>query len=315
MKNLRQSTKPLVGNSVATSTDPLSVGAKKGKPAAAPVPTAYGQTLTTPASPAPVPLPGLNSALSSALTASQNQANNANNQRYGQGLGVLAGGQTTQQGDITAAMGSVANNTQAQQTLLGENLQAAQGKATQSATSRGLGDTTIANTMQDLPTRQYNDAMNQLAGQQSQITAGLQTQAGQAAAQGSGTIANYIAGRTDAGPNTGQYAQLAQQAANKPASIAQAASNIGGSGRSAPAPIPPKGGGGETPSGPGGYFQGAGVNATNMGPSTGGFSMDNGSDAPGMSGTGSNDGQSAAPSISGSMGGGASFDPEDPGFG
>lgn len=228
MNNLRQSTKPLAGNSVASGADPLAnpqMGAAK-KPAATPPPTAFGVPLTTPASPAPVPIPGLQSSLSNALTASQNQANNANNQRYTQGLGVLAGGQQTQQTDIQDAMNSVANNTLAQQTTLGQNLQANLGTATQKAATSGLGNTTIASTMQDLPTRQYNDAMNQLAAQQSQLTSGLQTQAGQAAASGSGSIANYIAGRTDAGPNAAQYAQLAQNAANKPGTIQQAAGGI-----------------------------------------------------------------------------------------
>lgn len=318
MNNMRQSTKPLVGNSVASSTDPLGNGPKMtaAKKSTTPAPTAFGTDLTTPKSPAPVSIPGVNPTLSAAIQASQNQANNANNTRYGQGLSVLSGGQNAQQSDIASAMQDVANYGQAAQTRLGQQLQTAQGQATQSATSRGLGDTTIANTMQDQPIRQYNDAMNAVTEQQSAMKSGLETQAGQAAQQGSNSIAGFINGRTDQGPNTGEYAQLAQNAANHPGSIAGAAGAIqmagaAGNPASQSSATPPKSNSSPAKQNSPGYF-GPGWGSNNMAGSS-----SSGSDSS-FSGGGSGGADfGGGGSIEGSMsgGGGGSYYEDDPGFG
>lgn len=144
----------------------------------------------------------------------QQQANTANQLRYGQGLQTLAAGNNAQQQSITNAMDASKTYGQTALQNLGLQYQNAQGQATQQANTRGLGDTTIAQTMQALPTRTYNQGVAQVNEQQAQLASGLQLNMGNAQAQGANSIANYISQRNDMGPNQGLLSSLAQKAAS-----------------------------------------------------------------------------------------------------
>lgn len=184
----------------------------------------------------------------------QNQANVANNDRYNQLLSVLgnaAGGlnqnsqqavQAVQQGygsGIQQLQGSLANN---QTVFANESQRATQdamknaSHAQQSAISRGLGNTSITDAMQDQVQRQKNDAMANIAASKAQADNGVYqnlasmyanggqatgqayNQAGQNYFQGGGTIANAIASRNDVAPGIGDYAGVIQGAAAAQAS-------------------------------------------------------------------------------------------------
>ena len=188
----------------------------KMRPLAATAPTnslsAYGQNITPP----PVPLyQGGNTSIA-ALQQYQNAANQANNTRYGQGLGVLTGGNTAALGSIQQAIADSNSYGQAAQQKLNLQFQNALGQQAQSAVSRGLADTTIADTMKDLPTRQYNDASAQITEMAANRRSGLDVNAANLQNSGANSIANYIASRNDVGPNASLYASLAQKAASTP---------------------------------------------------------------------------------------------------
>lgn len=300
--SMRQSQKPLAANKVAKSTDNTSPSSL----------SAFGTNLAPPPLPSTPQLPGLNPSLSSAMQTSQNQANKANQTRYGQGLGVLTGGQNTAQSDIQAAMASNVGYGDAARTRLSQQLQSSLGQQTQSAVSRGLSDTTVADTMKDLPQRQYNDAMANVTEQQANRMSGLQLDAANSATQGAGTISGYIASRNDKGPDVSTYAGLASNAANRPASIQGSMGSP-----NAPNPAPkPTGGGSSTPAGNGGYFS-MGGDTNGAGGGSGTLPWQDSNFGGGASGNVSSGGDfgSGSGGGGGSISGAMNYSPDDPGFG
>jgi hypothetical protein len=220
--------------------------------------SSYGVNLTPPSpiSYAAPARPGDISSVIGSVTQAQNQANQANNLRYGQQLGVLNAGANganlNAQGAITAAtqgynaatanLGSSLSNNNAiwanDKARLDRDAQAASAAAQQSAISRGLGNTTIVDSLNtgvqrtkqegyanaesnkaSLDNGVYQNLANLNAAKGSNL-ANLYNSAGQTYAQGAGAIGNAIAGRNDVGPSLADYASLIQGAS--------AAQNSGG---------------------------------------------------------------------------------------
>lgn len=223
----------------------------RGQSASLTSPMSYaGQNIAAPApvQSKPVVAGNIQSAIDSAQ-AGQNAANNANNQRYTQGLGVLSntgnqanqfaaqGQQQLQTGEGSAQgyiQNAIANNASfgnaaRQRVQLG--LQNAQGSTAQSAVSRGIGNTTVLDALQRGNARdaeQQNQAIDEAAANRA-TSLNLQqantatTFAGQKANQsnvqgnaartGGTDVAGFIANRNDVAPNLGEYANLVQGAA------------------------------------------------------------------------------------------------------
>lgn len=140
----------------------------------------------------------------------QNQANNANSQRYGQALGVMGQAQDSTNSLYGAAQGTVGAMGQQALSRIGLNLQQQLGQQSQDAVSRGLGNTTIADTMQYMPQREAADAtlgVNQAVAQMQQ---NLDTQQASSQTGYGNSIAGLIGSRNDQAPDIGQYAALTQ---------------------------------------------------------------------------------------------------------
>jgi hypothetical protein len=178
----------------------------------------------------------------------QNAANAANTQRYGQGLGVLAGGmggantaaqsalETTQAGvgganvDFQAALAAATGIGEQAKTEAQRVGQQEMGNAVQSATNRGLGNTTITDALQGEVSRRTAANLGNIAesqgklqsdllmrtGQQKAAGAGQTAQAfgnlGSTKASGAGQIAGFIGARNDVAPSLGEYAPLVSAA-------------------------------------------------------------------------------------------------------
>lgn len=172
---------PQVGK---TSVKPLSFnGVNLASPAA---PVAPAIKLSDPQS------------IADAVQSSTNQANAANNQRYTQGLGVLAGGYTSAQNNTSALGKSELGDIQTQ-------LQNANGQSNQDAVNRGLGNTTIRNAMLSMNQQTANKATTGVNESVANLQNGLYT-------GGAGAISNFIAGRNDVAPDINSYASLLQNA-------------------------------------------------------------------------------------------------------
>lgn len=147
------------------------------------------------------------------LTSYQNQANDANAQRYGQALGVMGQGQDSANSLYNQARSDISNIGNQQLGRIQTNLQNQLGSVSQNAVNRGLNNSTIADTMTYMPQRQAADAQQGVAEMQSQLYSGLDT--GQAGSQTgyANSIASLIGSRNDQAPSIGQYAGLMQGAA------------------------------------------------------------------------------------------------------
>lgn len=199
--------------------------------------SAYGVNLTPP-NPIKYSVPSNPGDIKSVMTSvnqAQNDANTANNDRYKQQLGVLTGaygtgGEQLSQGYTSALndlSGSLANNNTVfsnEQSRAIQDANKASAAATNSGIARGLGNTTIQNSMQDQVQRAKNDALAQVAANkatsdnavyknisdihqnQGNALSGLSVNGGQ-------TISNTIGARNDVGPNISDYASLVAQAA------------------------------------------------------------------------------------------------------
>lgn len=255
----------------------------------------------------------------------QNKANDANSQRYNQALGVMGNAQ-----DSTNALYGAAQDTASQfgQQQLGRiqlNLQNDLGGLAQNAVSRGLGNTTIADTMQYMPKRLADDATLGVNQSVAQMRQGLDTQ--QAASQQSygNQIAGLIGSRNDVGPDIGQYAALTQGsfAGNNGRGFPQRSGSI----TENPAPKAPSAPSTPSYSSPGshGGYMNMGDPSQNFGPSMGGGFGGAGGMGGGLGGGGFGSGlgggmgfstggagnpmgNSGAGPISGSIGGGTSGD-------
>lgn len=230
--------------------------------AAAPVqaPTGSNSFAGVNTTPPPAPVNGSGTNILASLQGAQNQANAANAQRYTQGLGVLSNTATTannqtaqgynniQQGgsQAQAAIQQAINNSntfgQTALTQVQQQLQNAQGSSLQSAVGRGLGNTTITDSLaaqnqrtanlatENIQEQQANrlsalnlNQANQYASTGSQL-AGQSNQQASTTSRGGTDVAGFISGANNNAPNVGQYAQLMQAAGSaNAASQAQSA--------------------------------------------------------------------------------------------
>ena len=211
--------------------------------------SAYGVNVTPP-SPISyaVQNPSSISSIIGGVQAGQNAANAANSARYAQALAAMTAGanganqyqnlaQSTLNGQYGNALnqlkGGLANDNAifANDNLrVGQQAKQAASAAQQNAISRGLGNTTITNALQDQVTRAANDAYTNAAATKAandnsvnntianmfasygNNAANQYDQSGQVYANGAGNIANVIASRNDVAPSLSDYAQLIQGA-------------------------------------------------------------------------------------------------------
>lgn len=260
-----------------------SVGATQP---AAPAGSYLGQNLQ---GPSPVHYPAMQAgniqSYINAYQTGQNQSNDANAARYNQGIGVLSGGANQATDYLNQAQQNLAGIGQAQAQEIERQRQAASGHATQSAISRGLGDTTVTDALQqgvqhtaDLANIANNESV---ARQQSGL---YQAQAGQTD-QSANSLAGFIANRNDTGPSLGEISGLISGMASNPGTGGRSGTIMGGPG-GAPPPLPPVNsgsGGGGGAMGSGGFFSGSGyngfggANAGSGGFATGGYGSNGGS--------------------------------------
>lgn len=161
------------------------------------------------------------------LQSAQNAANAANQQRYNVGLNTIKGNVNSAKNFTAQGQGyiqSAINNTGAlgqselQQNEL--NRQQGIGSATQSAYGRGLGNTTILNSLQSGVNRNANmQATNINEQTQQQKNSLLQAAANQSNQQanttltGGNDVSQFISARNDLQPDISQYIPLIQGAA------------------------------------------------------------------------------------------------------
>jgi hypothetical protein len=264
----------------------------------------------------------------------QNAANLANNQRYTQGLGVLtgsastaanqlAGGSTQAQDYISQAIANSNQYGNTARTQLGQQLQDNQGQSAQSAVSRGLTNTTIADSMKALNQRTYNrgaeqineDVANRMSGlnlnQAQTATQFAQAKASQTSQSGN-SIAGFIAARNDNAPSIGEYASLVQGAADQPAAsvkgtVVNAPASYTGSGANTPTFSPKSGTSGGSSSGSN-YFNAATASG-GSGSGSGGFQGGTGGSVSGGGASTAPDSSSGSPiaNSTSSASGGKSF--------
>lgn len=81
------------------------------------------------------------------------------------GLGAAQSGYGAAQQNLAKSLQASGNTTSSQEMQLGQQLQQNQGNVQQSLANRGLGNTTISNTMQQVPQQTYNMGMAQVQNQ------------------------------------------------------------------------------------------------------------------------------------------------------
>ncbi len=258
-------------------------------------PINYGGVNITPPAPIKSPIYNPGSSISnyiSQLSTAQNAANQANNQRYGQGLGVLSQGYGQGAQYLQNAADNTANIGKTEQQQIDIAKQQGLGGVVQNTVSRGLNNTTIQDALKsgvnrtaDLATTANNES---IARQQNAV---MEQQAAQAN-QGAQGIAGYIAQRSDKAPDQSAMAALVQGAASN-ASGARRTAQIGGNmppaqgwiGSSSTPPVSSGGAGGGGALGSGQYFNMATGGGSTGGGGAGSYSG-GGSIANAISGTG-----------------------------
>lgn len=221
--------------------------------------TAFGQNLS---------LPSAN--LQDSLLGPVNQANEA---RYGQGLGVLTGGHQQASGSIQKAIDVSQGFGQGARRRVGEKAKSERGRTEQDLISRGLGNATVRETMLAGVGRREEDALQDIDEQASNRQAQLLLQMANQANLGSGRIADFIGSRQDVGPDLGLMAQLEQGAA---AAAPRTITSTAGSITAANAPInfgtsfsnTPGAGGSSAPVAPTQTYFGPGTGQLSLPPST-----------------------------------------------
>ncbi len=186
--------------------------AKTKKPTS--TPSLFGVDLRSPAVPS-VSGGGLGGNLNlrpNPLQAAQDAANRANDLRYGQGIGVLAGGQQAATGLIGQALADTKGMGAAQYRQIERTREKDLAGDTQSAISRGLGNTTILQGMQNESRRRAQDATLGVDSAVQQARNNLLLQQAQQQSRGAGDIANFISARNDIQPDISQFAALQQAA-------------------------------------------------------------------------------------------------------
>lgn len=149
----------------------------------------------------------------SAAQQGQNAANAANNTRYNQGLGVLTGGANQSAGFIQNAMSDLANLGDKEKRDIARQETNAQASQLQSNINRGIGNTTIQNTLANGITRNANEARLNVDDMIARNRSNLNLQAANNASGNANSISSFIASRNDNAPSLGEYANLVQQAA------------------------------------------------------------------------------------------------------
>lgn len=169
--------------------------------------------------------------------ADQASANAANQARYDEGLaglrgmqegilgadGILPQAERTSRGAIMQAIESSANMGRSARRRVDQQEQQGMSDTQQSAISRGLGNTTILDSLQRGVRQDANDARMDItdaeANRRSQLQMALANNNANFGMQAAnmfrgtqGDITNFIAARNDVGPDMGQYANLIQQA-------------------------------------------------------------------------------------------------------
>jgi hypothetical protein len=258
----------------ALTMSPLQTG--NGRPnkrvlAAPTSPLAYNGVNITPPTPGSTPLytPGGNiSSYIQSLQKSQDEANQANQQRYQQGLGVLSSGMDASRGAISDALSaSQGIGTQAYNRI-NEGESAANAHSLQSSINRGLGNTTIQDSLYRGNARTAEDARQGVDEQLANRRINLNLSKAQNERGGAGDIANFISARNDTGPDAGLLAGLVQGAASYAGNAARSGTILtpSSTGFGAPgSPSVPSFGGGSSGGGTASYFTGS-----TMGGSSGG---------------------------------------------
>lgn len=248
-------------------------------------------------------------ALMQQLQSSQDAANTANDTRYNQSLA----NQSTQHGLAEGLYGQantdIANVGQAANTRINQNLQNQQAVGQQGLISRGLGNTSIRDTV----ARGYNSDAElqheQVDEQQGQLQSGLATQQAGYENQYGNQLSGIYESRSDQAPDTSLYANLIQNAmrAQTGSQPTTTTSYIGPSGRSFNNPGSAMASGGSSFNAPGGSTggtttpqRGTGGTTGTPGISSGGISGGNTNYDPGggymnslPGGDGSDDGSGA----------------------
>lgn len=199
-------------------------------------------------------------ALMQQLQSSQDAANTANDTRYNQSLA----NQSTQHGLAEGLYGQantdIANVGQAANTRINQNLQNQQAVGQQGLISRGLGNTSIRDTV----ARGYNSDAElqheQVDEQQGQLQSGLATQQAGYENQYGNQLSGIYESRSDQAPDTSLYANLIQNAmrAQTGSQPTTTTSYIGPSGRSFNNPGSAMASGGSSFNAPGGSAGGTG---------------------------------------------------------
>jgi len=104
------------------------------------------------------------------------------------GAGAQVGGYNNAMQQLQNSLNASKNTTSSQQMQLGQQLQNNQSQVAQSLTNRGLGNTTVANTMQQAPLQTYNMGMAQVANQDALRQMGAYNNLAQMSAQGGQAI-------------------------------------------------------------------------------------------------------------------------------
>ncbi len=165
-----------------------------------------------------------------AYDAAVSKANAANETRFQKALEVLTGAQATS-GDLYNQALAL---TEGMGTTRGQEIESsaaqAGGKAVQSAQSRGLGNSTVVDSLLRGITSDKTKAQTQLGEAVNTSKANLLTQKAGAGTNLAALIANLYESKSDNAPNAALYSQLAQQAAQgqaKPIRITSSAPMTG----------------------------------------------------------------------------------------
>jgi len=168
----------------------------------------------------------ISSAISTAQQG-QNKANAANQKRYKQGLDVLNKGSASSNkiikqgaGFITQAIGDLKNLGREEKRRINQQEKNVSAQTQQSVINRGLGNFTIADSLQRGVRRDANEARQNLTDRMASTRSNLrlkQTDQSNVLASNvrgnAGSIADFIAARNDVGPSLSEYAGLVQGAA------------------------------------------------------------------------------------------------------
>ena len=145
----------------------------------------------------------------------------------GQAVGVAQQGYNQALASLQNSLNASNNTTSGQMMQAGQQLQQQQGQVAQNLTNRGLGNTTVAQTMQQAPLQTYNQNVNNIQNAGAERQMGAYDQLAGQQAQGGQQLANLMQPYAQTGVANGmaqqqQYQQL-QMAAQQQAAQQNAA--------------------------------------------------------------------------------------------